>query len=161
MKEWNKRPKEIASNFNPAFCGELIYYVLEEYQKINNKGLPFLLLPLVLPVVLHKDTRDTMSSSRTHMSVWLHQNSEVKINFADRVSNLLEITLETYAFLIYYNVIEIKNGSLFLKNKLIKRKSIELHEETKDCIDKAKIVGRWFAKNKDVSTIYFMWGIKP
>jgi len=161
MKEWNKRPKEIASNFNPAFCGELMYYVLEEYEKVSNKGLPLLLLPLILPIILHKGTRDTIGSSRTRMSVWLHQNPEVKINFASRVDNLLEVTLETYAFLIYYNVIEVEDGGLILKNKLIKRKKIELHEETKACIDKAKIIGRWFAKNSDVATIYFMWGVKP
>lgn len=161
MREWNKRPKEIASNFNPAFCGELVYYALEEYQKCGNNSLPMVLLPLILPIVLHKETRDAIGSSRTQMSVWLHQNPEVRINFASRVSNLLEVTLETYVFLLYYKVIEVENGEIVLKNKLIKRKNTELHEETKACIDKAKIIGRWFAKHNDIATIYFMWGVKP
>lgn len=161
MKEWNQRPREIANNFNPAFCGELIYTVLEEYEKIKEEGMPFLLFILILPIILHKDTRSKLNSSRTYMSVWLHKNPEVKINFAYRVNNLLDVTIETYMFLIQYGVITVKDGKIFLMERLSKRKTDTLHEETKMCIDKAKIIGKWFARNEDVATVYFMWGVRP
>ncbi|HHX62452.1 MAG TPA: hypothetical protein GX707_17340 [Epulopiscium sp.] len=161
MKEWRKRPREIANNFNPAFCGELIYYVVEDYYKIKKDGMPFLLLPFVLPIILHKATRDRIESSRTHMSVWLQRNPQVKINFGHRVNNLLDITLEAYVFLIEYNVIKIKEGKLFIINKPIKRKADTLHEETKACIGKAKVIGKWFARANDIGTVYVMWGVKP
>ncbi|NFO02686.1 hypothetical protein FDB23_00940 [Clostridium botulinum] len=161
MKGWNDRPKEVANNFNPAFCGEIICYVIEEYYKEKKDGLQFLLLFLVLPIVLHKETRRKIISSRGYMSVWLHQNQEVKVDFARRVNQLLDITIETYSFLIAYKVIKVENGKIFINTKLQKRKNELLHEETKDCIEKAKIIGRWFARNKDTATIYVMWGVRP
>ncbi|MBE6059277.1 MAG: hypothetical protein E7215_03760 [Clostridium sulfidigenes] len=161
MKQWSDRPKEVANNFNPAFCGEIVYYVLEEYYKERKDGLPFLLLFLVLPIVLHKETRRKIISSRGYMSVWLHQNQEVKVNFAQRANQLLDVTIETYLFLIAYKVIKLEDGKIFIETKLPKRKNELLHDETKDCIEKAKVIGRWFARNKDTATIYVMWGVRP
>lgn len=161
MKQWSDRPREVAYNFNPAFCGEIIFYALEEYQKEKKDGFPVLLLFLVLPIVLHKDTRKKIVSSRGYMSVWLHQNQEVKVNFAQRTNQLLDITIETYLFMIAYKVIKVEDGKIFINTKIAKRKNELLHEETRDCIEKAKIIGRWFARNKDTATIYVMWGVRP
>lgn len=161
MKPWKDRPKEVANNFNPAFCGEIIYYALEEYYKEKKAGFPFLLLFLVLPIVLHKETRRKITSSRGYMSVWLHQNQEVKVDFARRANQLLDITIEAYLFLVAYKVIKVENEKIYIYTKLQKRKNELLHEETKDCIEKAKVIGRWFARNKDTATIYVMWGVRP
>lgn len=162
MKEWKDRPIEIANNLNPDFCGELIYSAIKEYEKQTSRGLPFSLLFLILPIVLHKATRDKITTSRTHMSVWLHKEPQVKINFSQRANNLIEITLESYRFLYKCKIISInKNSKISTVNKLKRSKHNKPEAEIKECINKAKIVSRWFARNDDIETIYAMWGVKP
>lgn len=120
MQEWKKRPREIANNYNPAFCGEIFYYVIEEYQKFKEEGMPFILLPLILPIILHEETREKMKTSKSSFSIILHRNPELKIGFADRTKNLMEITLETYIFLLKYNVISMHEDKIFI-NILLSR----------------------------------------
>lgn len=161
MQEWKKRPREIANNYNPAFCGEIFYYVIEEYQKIKKDGMPFILLPLILPIILHEETRDKMKTSKSSFSIILHRNPELKIGFADRAKNLMEITLETYIFLLKYNVISIHEDKIFINRKIKKRIPSKLSEDIKLSINKAKILGKLFSKIIDVATLYYIWGVRP
>ena len=57
---WKGRPAEEAINLNPAFCGELIYRTVGEYGKALKKPIELPLSFLVLPIVLHKQTRDEL-----------------------------------------------------------------------------------------------------
>jgi hypothetical protein len=57
MQPWPSRVVEEANLFNPAFCATLIAKMVDENQKKTRRALPFSLVFLVLPVVLHRGTR--------------------------------------------------------------------------------------------------------
>ena len=65
---WAERPPEEASNLNHAFCGELnhafcgelICRAVAEYSRIRQAPLNFALAFTILPIVLHKRTRDEL-----------------------------------------------------------------------------------------------------
>lgn len=69
MIPWSKRTPEIANLLNPSFCAILLYSATFEYQKkAKNNSMPFPLLYLVLPIILHKSTRNRVNS-RTNAHV--------------------------------------------------------------------------------------------
>src|ERR1039457_6981771 len=58
MRIWNDRPPEIAHLFNPAFCALLIREGVLGFVEVSPGGMPYPLVFLLLPIVLHKATRD-------------------------------------------------------------------------------------------------------
>ena len=62
MKRWDQRPFEIRNLFNPAFCGLVLFRALHGYEEEDARGMPFSLSLLVLPLCLHKDSREVIAS---------------------------------------------------------------------------------------------------
>ncbi len=58
MKPWNQRPREIRNLFNPAFCGLVLARGVEGFSETTNQPMPFSLTLLILPLCLHKRTRE-------------------------------------------------------------------------------------------------------
>ncbi len=100
MKTWAGRPTELAYNFNPAFCGWLLREAVEGYASVRAVGMPLPLTFLILPVVLHRPTRELVPGAvSTKLHVWLQEHSEVRINFAERTKELAPFTREALLFL--------------------------------------------------------------
>lgn len=74
------RTHEVAYLLNPAFCGRILYSTIKTYNEILNRAFPFPLIYLVLPLVLHKQTRINISS-RTQLLVWVQKYSQLLIDF--------------------------------------------------------------------------------
>ena len=111
MIPWSKRTPEIANLLNPSFCAILLYSAIFEYQKKAKNNMPFSLLYLVMPIVLHKNTRNRVNS-RENMVVWLQRNPDVLIGFADRAKSLIGFTNEAIEFLLFQGNCEIIDGGL-------------------------------------------------
>ncbi len=61
LRTWENRSVISANLLNPAFCGEVIRRTIWGYNSNSeNEKIPFSLLSLILPIVLHKDTREKM-----------------------------------------------------------------------------------------------------
>lgn len=162
MDKWGKRPIEIASLFNPAFCSLIIREAVRGFQSEQSSGINYLLVFLILPIVLHKATRDKLPIAITvKMHSWLTQNKEIKVQFPARVRGLLEITKEGLIYGIQANLFVIDdNGNLKMTNKKVKPKW-ETDSEPAICSKKAQFVGRWLANAGDTKTIFHMWGVRP
>lgn len=164
MIPWEKRPMEIANLLNPAFCGEIMRRCVAKYQSTSSRPMPYSLLFLVLPIVLHRKTRERMptTTARKQMHTWLMENQEVKIGFADRSRSLVHITKEAVAFLMQIDTLKI-NKQGFLTSPAYEPLAVSRQNagEVSDCYNKAEIVGQWFARTGSAATIYIMWGVKP
>lgn len=162
MKNWGNRATEIAYLLNPAFCGRIIYHAIETYQKESKRPMPFPLVYLILPMVLHRKTRERIKSV-TQMQIWLQRNPEMLIGFADRVKNMVPITNEALEFLMQGGIVTLTNNAELELTQLFKSLSSSKHtnDEIKDCISKSSSVAKWFAKAGTVETIYISWGVRP
>lgn len=161
MDAWNNRAPEIAYLLNPAFCSSIIYHVVFEYQKKTKRGLPFTLVYLILPIVLHKSTRDRITS-RTNMVVWIHKYPDVLIGFPGRAKSLVPFTNEAVEFLLHQSILEITHTELNIVKTLSKAKINDItDQEILECYNKAEHVGRWFALMGAEENIYAAWGVKP
>lgn len=161
MIAWDRRPIEIASLLNPAFCGEVIRRCIEKYEKVSSQPLPYPLVYLILPLVLHKKTRETISPKK-QLHAWLQSHEEVKIGFADRTKELVPITKEALLFLLQVGVIEVDDQARLSAIRYDRRVPASQKEgEIDNCYHTSEVIGRWFAQSGNVTTIYALWGIRP
>jgi len=162
MKKWSERPFEIRNLFNPAFCGVVLLRGIEGFEEEDDSGMPFSLALLVLPLCLHKDTREVLSSNpRSYLLKTISNHPQMLVGFAERTRSLLPYTSEALGFTIQLQSFEVTSqGRLRMRHKGI-RKKIEGSRESIDCQRSAKIVGRNFAKIGDRVTIYTAMGIRP
>lgn len=162
MIQWDRRTPEIANLLNPSFCALILYSTISEYQKKTKDGLSFPLLYLILPIVLHKSTRDRINS-RTNMVIWLQRNPDVLVGFPERAKSLVPFTNEAIEFLLFQKTCIINNGKAFITKTVSKSnlaQYVTSDEEVKDCIQKAENVGRFCNMHAPENT-YAAWGVKP
>ena len=158
---WDRRPIEIASLLNPAFCGEIIRKCIERYEEVASQPFPFPLVYFILPIVLHTKTRETIGSER-QLHVWLQSHEDVKIGFADRTRQLIPITKEAIVFLLQVNAIAFDDQARLSAVPYRRRIPQSQKEgEIESCYKAADVIGRWFARAGSVATIYTLWGVRP
>lgn len=162
MKRWDQRPFEIRNLFNPAFCGLVLFRALSGYEEEDARGMPFSLSLLVLPLCLHKDTREVIASSpRSYLLRTAEKNQQITVNFSDRATQMLPYAFEGFGLLMERGCIAVaENGRIQTVPKKV-RKTINGTAETIACQKVARIVGREFARIADRATIYATFGIRP
>jgi hypothetical protein len=166
MQTWPSRVVEEANLFNPAFCTSLIAKAAEEFNKKANRGLPFALGFVILPIVLHHGTRAALPSTTvTSLLPWIQDNREQLVDFSVRVQRLRGIVKEAVLFgLQHETLILSERGELCVGPKRIsatERRTALFTDEARECVDRAGFIGRWFANAGSTATIFAAWGISP
>ncbi|BBL57562.1 three component ABC system middle component [Methylomonas koyamae] len=162
MKRWDQRPFEIRNLFNPAFCGLVLFRALHGYEEIDARGMPFSLSLLVLPMCLHKESREVIASNpRSYLLKTTEKNQQIMVGFANRVTDMLPYAFEGFGVLMERGCIAITDDGRIqtLPNKV--RKTVTGTDETISCQKVARIVGREFARIADRVTVYTTFGIRP
>ncbi|MDU2065924.1 MAG: three component ABC system middle component [Sporomusaceae bacterium] len=161
MTKWEERPIEVANLLNPAFCSVLLYQAIKGYRQEAKTNMPYPLLFLILPIVLHKSTRESLPRSiATKFHAWLEQNQNQKISFAARTRQMVFYTKEALTFGMKQGIINIDNNGLIVSKNISKLKTTKT-SEVYQCSQRALFLGRWFSKAGDITTIFMMWGICP
>ncbi len=162
MNSWNERTREVAYLLNPAFCGRMLYSVINTYNAKANRAFPFPLVYLVLPLVLHKETRANINS-RTQLHLWVQQHPQLLIGFPQRATELIPITNEAIELLLQTEkVVLTPNAELGVpptSHSLSKTKYADA--EIKECLLKCEHIARWFATAGKVENIYIALGVRP
>ena len=163
MLPWEKRPIEVSNLLNPAFCSVLLRGAIRAFQEEADEGMPYALSFLMLPIVLHKLTRQALPRTiRTRLHVWLQDRPEVRVDFAKRTRDLVPFTKEALIFGIGCDFFTIdESGRLVVVRRGSRRFPWASGTEPHVCYKKAEFVGRWFAQTGDPTTILTMWGIRP
>jgi hypothetical protein len=162
MKPWSQRPREVRNLFNPAFCGLVLARGMEGFTETANRPMPFSLTLLILPLCLHKRTRDQIKeANRAYLTNILQDHPEIRVDLAQRARGLLPFTMEAFGYLMACGVITVDDaGAVVLKQDSV-RKSIIGSQDTKDCQTVARSLGRKLASLNDRVTIYTTLGIRP
>ncbi|MYC27370.1 MAG: hypothetical protein F4X63_05170 [Nitrospira sp. SB0662_bin_26] len=165
MKTWTTRPKEEAHLLNPAFCCTMLTAAIDGYSSVKKRGMTFPLLFMISPITLHKPTRDTLPPSiRTSMAAWLQENASARVLFYERLVSLKPYTREAIQFGMLYNWIVPRSGGLVettLNESNINKTKQKLIGEARECIMRARFIGRWFAAAGDDYTVMAFWGVRP
>ena len=162
MRNWEDRPPETKYLLNPAFCSRLLYAAILEYESKSGQPMPFPLIYLILPLVLHKHTRDKINS-KTKLLNWTQLNQELLIGFPARARGLVEITNEAIEFLLCSGMAQFSDTGEIVRTPR-RRKLSEtdyLNEEIKQCVWKSKHVARWFIGAGTAKNVYACLGVRP
>jgi hypothetical protein len=161
---WEERPREVANLFNPAFTSLLLSRTLGGYTSGDAPGMPLVLTYLVLPIVLHPDTRDALPrAASTTMYGWIAEHPHLKALFPARARRSVPFTQEAIRFGIMYGKLAITADALG-PGALRYAQSAMPPDATDDvrlCLQKAAFLGRWFAETESPRTILATWGIRP
>lgn len=162
MKRWNERPFEIRNLFNPAFCGLVLFRALHGYEEESAHSMPFSLSLLVLPLCLHKDSREMIAGSpRSYLLKTTEKNQQIMVGFADRVTKMLPYAFEAFGLLMERGCIAIADDGRIQTAPGKIRKTVRGTAETVSCQKVARIVGREFGRIADRATVYTTFGIRP
>jgi len=162
MKRWDQRPFEVRNLFNPAFCGLLLFRAIQGYEEEDPSGMPFSLSLLVLPLCMHKDSREVLAaSSRSYLLKITENNPQMQVGFANRAIAMLPYSFEGFGLLMERGCVSVVDNGRFESIPDKVKKSITGTEETKSCQRVARYIGREFARIADRVTIYTTFGIRP
>lgn len=127
--------------------------------------MPFVYTFLVLPIVLHKATRDGLpKTTLKSLSTWIEENPTLRTILPDNVRALKPFVQEGLLYALVHGCIGVdENGALALGKKPRGMAGYETgsSNEVRDCIRRAQFVGRWFATAGSVPTVMALWGIWP
>jgi len=151
---WDNRPIEVAAILNPAFCGVLLIDVLKSYYENNEKiGMSYPLAFLVLPIILHKGTRDILPGAKSSITLadWFENTwltHYIHPEFVERTRYLVPYTKEAIIFSMWQAFIQFKQANLIPTEKqyLQANFSWEKNSEPSQYREKAKFLGRWLAQ---------------
>ncbi|MFB3896958.1 MAG: three component ABC system middle component [bacterium] len=165
MRAWAARPKIEAYLLNPAFCCTTLTATISGYMSVKENGIPFPLMFMILPITLHKPTRNLLPpNTRTSMAAWLQENHVVRVLFYERLISLKPYTKEAFQFGMLFDWITPTSGGLIETTLIeadINRAIGNVADEARECIMRARFLGKWFAKAGDSHTIMAFWGIRP
>jgi hypothetical protein len=125
---------------------------------------PFALSFLVLPLALHKRTRDRLPGTASTAFVgWVAEHRASLAELPDRILRLTPIAREALMFAIQHEVMLIDQGGLAAGSKPIRLRNRP--ERTTDDADEARrvasLLGRWFANQGTASSIMQGLGVAP
>lgn len=162
MKLWNERPREIRNLFNPAFCGLVLARGVEGFTEQVCRPMPFSLTLLILPLCLHKRTREQIKeANRAYFTTILQEHPEIRVDLARRARGLVPYTMEAFGYLMSCGVIDVDEfGCVAIRSNTVRR-TIAGSQDSKDCQTVARSLGRKLALINDRATIYTTLGIRP
>lgn len=162
MKRWDQRPFEVRNLFNPAFCGLILFKAMQGYEEENAEGMPFSLTLLVLPLCLHKGSREVIADSpRSYLLKTVESNPQLLVGFAGRVTDLMPFAFEAFGLLMEKGCFVVSAEGRLKTVAARVRKSVVGTSESVSCQRVARIVGKEFARIADRVTVYTTFGIRP
>jgi len=167
MNRWSQRPPEEQRLLNPSFCSLLLWYAARAHAEANREhgGIAFEQCFLVLPIVLHRETRESLPTTvTTSLPVWLGRHPLAPSTIADRARSLVPFTREALRFGGAYGALQF-HQTIVRANPAWKRPMAAALEDTSDevraCAKRAEFLGRWFARTGNAETVLSLLGVQP
>ncbi len=167
MTRWSERTIEEQRLLNPSFCSMLLWFASAGHASVSRQrvGISFEECFLVLPMVLHREIRESLPTKiTTSLAVWIGNNPLAPAIIADRARALVPFTKEAIRFAGGYGVLQLERAVVHANSDWKKRMATVLadsSEEVHSCAKRAEFVGRWFAKTGSAETVMSLMGVQP
>lgn len=162
LPHWESRPIEIANLLNPAFGSLLIRETAVEYEKTTKVGLPYAVAFLVLPLSLHRPTREALpSTSKSLLHAWIQEHPAIQALVPERTRRLRLFSREAILFGLQNGVLKVAEDGRLQNARKGKVSFSNDAVDARNALAAAGLLGRWFGKVSDPSLIFAMWGMRP
>jgi hypothetical protein len=163
MITWESRPEAVRNLFNPAFCGALLARTVRGY---NDSGMDVALAYLALPLVLHAATRTSLPGTvATTIAAWRERQPEHVADFPQHAKTMCEFVDGAIIFAVSAKLVAYDSASG--KLRALGSDAVETlirddrFAEVSKCLERARFVGRWFAKAGSTIMIFSLLGVRP
>src|SRR5690606_6256123 len=120
-----------------------LYRAMQGYEEVNSEGMPFSIALLILPLCLHKDSREIIASNpRRYLLKTIDQHPQILINFAQRARDLMPYALEAFGLLMERGCFKVSTSGCLQTVPRKVRKTISGSPETISCQRVARLVGK-------------------
>jgi hypothetical protein len=124
--------------------------------------MPFSLTILILPLCLHRQSREILQQgNRSYLLKLISGHPELLVDFARRTTDVLPFTFEALGFLMQVGSFRVEDGGRFKAVAAGVRKGVTGTVETVSCQRVARYLGKEFARIGDRSTLYTSLGVRP
>ncbi|MDA8118630.1 MAG: DUF6521 family protein [Gammaproteobacteria bacterium] len=165
MTAWADRSHEERALLNPGFCANLLWQAASGYSTGVEGALSFEESFLVLPFVLHRETREALPrSSRTSLAVWIDENPLARGRVANHARLLVSFTKEALMFGGVHGLIRLDEGRVWAQTtwrRAVNRTLTKSSDEVKACAKRAAFIGKWFAQAGSAATVCALIGVRP
>ena len=150
--------------FNPAFLARLLSAAASNYEKAVERAMPVPLAFLIVPLVLHKPTRDDLpANASSQMQAWIREHPRHMAGLDMRVIGMRPFVGMAIRFGLQHGVLTSNNGRIGtgqLRRRPRGHAEIE-STEVRTCLRVAGFLGRWFSRQPDDATALALWGLRP
>jgi hypothetical protein len=165
MTPWDERSVEERHLLNPGFCAMLLWHAAQGYAASQSKWMAIELSFLVLPFVLHKETRESLPSNiKTSLPTWLTEYPIIRARLGERSVTLRNFTREALILGGSHELLSLTHAGIHANTKMRKRVNTALKEtsdEVRECAKGAEFLGRWLENAGDSGTVMLLLGVRP
>lgn len=165
MTPWTDRSIEERSLLNPSFCSMLLWHAAQGYASERSVAMAIEISFLVLPFVLHKETRESLPTNiRTSLPTWLAEHPIVRTRLGERAVALRAFTKESLIFGGSHGLLALAQDGVRGNADMRKRVNAALKatsDEVRDCAKRAEFLGRWLEKAGGPETVMTLLGVRP
>ncbi len=150
---------------NPAFAGGLVIRASHGYRREARIGLPYIYAYLVLPLVLHPETRERLPSAVvTRLPTWAERNGDLPPLITKHAGDLASATRDGIFLVTSTGLAGLDDGGRIVpelsERALLNFENASPSAEVRACFHKAYFVGRWLATSGTAATVMTVLGVK-
>jgi Family of unknown function (DUF6521) len=165
MTPWTERSLEERNLLNPGFCSMLLWHAAQGYTSERSVPMAIEISFLVLPFVLHKETRESLPTNiRASVPTWVAEHPIVRTRLGERAATLRVFTKESLIFGGSHGLLELAQDGVRANPDMRRRVNASLKvtsDEVRDCAKRAEFLGRWLEKAGGPETVMTLLGVRP
>jgi Family of unknown function (DUF6521) len=162
---WRARSIEERNLLNPGFCAVLLWHSARGYSIERKATMAIELSFLVLPFVLHRETRESLPRNiKSSLPTWLAEHPLVRTRLHERAFALRPFTREALLFGGSHGLLSLGAEGIHANAEMKKRVTAGLKptsDEVRACAKQAEFLGRWLEKAGDTETVMALLGVRP
>jgi hypothetical protein len=146
---------------NPALLTVIATAAAEEYHRAAKEPMPWALMFLVPPMVLHRDTREALPrTTATHWSTWVGRNPVLLSGYPLRARSLVEPTRAGLRFGLVQGVLAIDDDQRLRGHLRAKARPADVGDVAV-VLRSSGFVGKWLTKLDSPATAFALLGVAP
>jgi Family of unknown function (DUF6521) len=159
MKNWDNRCPEVAVLFNPALLAVVSAAAASQYERESQQPMPWPLVFLVAPLVLHRGTREALPRTvRTHLSTWVTNNPVIRAGFPRRAESLTDVVREGLRFGLRHGVLSVTSDGQLRGTLPTTTRPIQ-GGDAAEIVRSAGFIGKWFTRADQPATLFALLGV--
>ena len=161
LPQWDNRSIASSSMLNPPLMATVIAAAANRYEDQSGDSMPWELLYLVVPMALHRDTREVIPNRiNSHLPRWVERNPVLQAGLAPRARSLAPYAREGLRFGLHSGAITL-HADATLSGQIPGRLDRDGHPELTAIVGTASFLGKWFAHVGRPATVFAVLGVSP